>query len=193
MAKKQLGPTTNLFPMPTLLVAVRTGEGTANIVTIAWAGIVGGEPPLIALDVAVSHYSTPFIEREGNFSVNIPRSTQAVQADYCGVVSGRRDPGKPATCGWTMVPASKISSPLIAECPLNLECRLLQRVHARDESFLLAEIVETHVDEEALDEKGEIDARLLDPLIFMPDGRYYRTGEYVGKAFSIGKALKKKR
>ena len=55
MAKKQLGPTTHLYPMPTMLVAVRTGEGTANIVTIAWGGIVGGEPPMMALDIGSNH------------------------------------------------------------------------------------------------------------------------------------------
>lgn len=191
MAKKQLGPTTHLFPMPTLLVAVRTGEGTANIVTVAWAGIVGGNPPLMALDIAASHYSTPFILREGNFTVNIPRSTQATEADYCGIVSGRKDPDKPGTCGWTMVPSTQISSPLIAECPLNMECRLVKQVEAGKESFLLAEILETHVDEEALGEDGKIDARLLDPLVFGADEQYYKLGERVAKAFSVGKSLRK--
>ncbi len=189
MAKKQLGPTTHLFPMPTLLVAVRTGEGTANIVTIAWAGIVGGNPPLIALDIAANHYSTPFIEREGNFTVNIPRSTQATEADYCGIVSGRKDPRKPETCGWTMAPSTQISSPLIKECPLNMECRLVEKVEAGNGSFLLAEILETHVDEEALGEDGQIDALLLDPLVFGADGQYYKLGERVAKAFSVGKRL----
>ncbi len=191
MVKKRLGPTTHLFPMPTLLVAVKTGEGSANIVTIAWAGIVGGNPPLIALDIAASHYSTPFIEREGGFTVNIPRSSQAVQADYCGIVSGRKDPDKPRTCGWTLAPATRISSPLIAECPLNLECRLLKKVEAGKGSFMVAEILETHVDEAALNEKGEVDARLLDPLIFGADEQYYRLGERVAKAFEVGRSLRR--
>lgn len=191
MAKKRFGPTTNLFPMPALLVAVKTGEDSANIVTIAWAGIVGGNPPLIAMDIAATHYSMPFIEREGNFTVNVPRSSQAVEADYCGIVSGRKDPHKAATCGFTLAPATRISSPLIVECPLNLECRLLKKVEAGKGSFILAEILETHVDEEALGENGEIDAHLLDPLIFTADGQYYKLGERIAKAFEVGKRLKK--
>lgn len=189
MTKKRLGPSTNLFPMPTLLVAVRTGEGTANVVTIAWAGIVGTNQ--IALCIDSGHYSTPHIEREGNFTVNIPRSTQAVQADYCGIVSGRKDPDKPRTCGWTMVPSSQISSPMIAECPLNLECRVLRKVDDEHSYYFLAEIVETHVDEEVLNEKGEVDAAKLDPLIFTPDGQYFKLGPRVAKAFQVGKALRK--
>ncbi len=191
MSKKQLGPTTNLFPMPALLIAVKTGEGTANIVTIAWGGIVGGDPPMLALDIAAGHYSTPFIEKEGNFTVNVPRSSQAVEADYCGIVSGRKDRDKAGTCGWTWVPSTHISSPMIAECPLNFECRLVRRVEAGESAFMLAEILETHADEEALDDQGKLRAQALDPLIFTPDGQYFRLGEAVAKAFSVGKKLRK--
>jgi flavin reductase (DIM6/NTAB) family NADH-FMN oxidoreductase RutF len=193
MAKKAIGPTTSLFPMPALLVAVKTGENSANILTIAWAGIVGGNPPMMALEIGGGHYSSPYIDREGNFTVNIPRSDQVVPADYCGLVSGKKDPNKPATCGWTMVPSTKVSSPMIAECPLNLECRIVRKVEAGKGMFYLAEIVETHVDESVLvgEKKVDVDARLLDPLIFTPDGAYYKLGERVAKAWDAGQALKK--
>jgi flavin reductase (DIM6/NTAB) family NADH-FMN oxidoreductase RutF len=190
MTKRRLGPTTNLFPMPALLVAVKTGEHSANVLTVAWAGIVGGNPPMMALEMG-KHYSTPFIEREGSFSVNVPRSSQVVEADYCGLVSGHVDPNKPGTCGWTLLPASKISSPLIAECPLNLECRIVERVAAGKGSFYLVEIVETHVDEDLLRDEHRIDAAALDPLIFTADGFYYRLGDMVGKAWDAGKVLRK--
>lgn len=191
MTKKQLGPTTNLFPMPAVLVAVKTGEGSANILTIAWCGIVWGSPPMLALEIGARHYSTPFIEREGNFTVNIPRSSQVVGVDYCGMVSGSKDPNKPATCGWTMIPSTKISSPLIAECPLNFECRVVRKVEAVKGAFYLAEILETHVDEDVLVSGKTVDASLLDPLIFTPDGAYHKLGERIAKAWDVGKALKK--
>ena len=190
MAKVRLGPTTNLYPMPAMLVAVRTGEGSASVLTIAWGGIVGA-PPLIALRIGGMHYSSPFIDREGNFTVNIPRSTQAVEADYCGLVSGKDDPDKVGTCGWTLLPSTQISSPLIAECPLNFECRVVERIEKGKGAIYLAEILETHVDEEALVGDKEIDACALDPLIFTPDGHYHKLGERVAKAWDAGKALKK--
>ena len=190
MAKRRLGATTDLFPMPALLVAVRTGEGKANVLTVAWAGIVGGTPPMMALEIG-KHYSTPFIEREGSFTVNIPRSSQVVEADYCGLVSGHEDPDKPRTCGWTMLPSTRISSPLIAECPLNLECRVLRKIEAGKGSFYLVEILETHVDEDALRADGTVDAAALDPLIFTPDGGYYRLGKLVGRGWDSGKVLRR--
>jgi flavin reductase (DIM6/NTAB) family NADH-FMN oxidoreductase RutF len=190
MAKKRLGATTDLFPMPAVLVAVKTGVQSANILTVAWCGIVGGNPPMMALEIG-THYSTPFILKEGNFSVNVPRSTQVVGVDYCGMVSGAQDPHKPTTCGWTMLPATRISSPLIAECPLNFECRVVRQVEAGQGAFFLVEILETHVDEEALRDGKTIDAQLLDPLIFTPDGAYYQLGARIATAWEAGKVLKK--
>jgi flavin reductase (DIM6/NTAB) family NADH-FMN oxidoreductase RutF len=189
MAKRQLGPTTQLYPMPALLVAVRTGEDSAGILTVAWAGIMGGQPPMMALEIGGSHYSTPYIEQEGSFTVNVPSTAQAVGADYCGSVSGTRDSAKAETCGWTLAPSTQIASPIIAECPLNLECRIVRKIEAGRAGFYLVEILETHVDEAALGDDGKPEARALDPLIFTPDGYYYGLGECLGKAWSIGKAL----
>lgn len=193
MAKKRFGPTTDLFPMPALLLAVKTGEDSANIITIAWAGIVGDEPPMLALDIAENHYSTPYIEREGNFSVNIPNANQAIEADYCGIVSGNEDPQKARTCGFTLLPATRISSPILAECPLNFECRVAGYAQAGAVRVTLAEILETHVDESALGPGGKVDAAALNPLIFTPDGGYFRLGDKVARAFSVGKKLRQRR
>jgi flavin reductase (DIM6/NTAB) family NADH-FMN oxidoreductase RutF len=193
MAKKLLGPTTRLFPMPTLLVCVRTGEKTANILTIAWGGIVNGSPPLISLAVAKNHYSTPYIRKEGNFSVNIPNSKQDVEADYCGIVSGTEDPDKAATCGFTLAPSTKIASPIIAECPMNFECKLYREIDFGSLYLFLGEVVETHVEESVLDARGRIITEKLDPLVFLPNSEYRRVGEFVSKAFSVGKKLTKPR
>ena len=191
MAKKPLGPSTSLFPMPALLVVVKTGPQSANVLTVAWAGIVAGDPPMMALEIGQNHYSTPFIEREGSFTVNVPRADMAVPVDYCGLVSGSRDPNKPATCGWTLLPATHIGSPLIAECPLNFECRIERKVEAGAGYFYLVEILETHADEAILDDEGDIVAGRLDPLIFTADGWYHRLGERMAQAFSAGKTLQR--
>jgi len=130
MAKRLLGPSTRLFPMPTLLLAVKTGEGTANIMTVAWAGIIGNGPSLIALRIGGFHYSAAFIDRETSFTLNVPSGSQVVGVDYCGTVSGRDDPDKARTCGWTLAPSSQVSSPIIVDCPVNFECRVVQKTLA---------------------------------------------------------------
>ena len=191
MKKKRIGPSTALYPMPTLLVAVRTGEDSANILTIAWGGLVAGRPPIIGISVGKNHYSTPFLQREGNFSINIPNSQQDVPADYCGTVSGTKDPQKASTCGFTLVPSTIISSPLISECPLNFECRTYREIEFGGSILFMGEVVETHVMEAALDEDGRIVTEQLDPLVFLPNREYRRIGDFISKPFSIGKQLSK--
>src|SRR3972149_11530947 len=186
MSKRQIGPSTKMFPMPTMLVAVRTGENSANISTIAWGGILGGSPPIIGLSVARSHYSTPFLQKERNFTINVPSPRLALQADYCGVVSGAKDPDKAATCGLTLAPSTKIPSPLIAECPLNFECRTYQEIEFRRSILFLAEVVETHVDEGILDGEGNIVTEKLDPLVYLPHKEDRRSGGLGSPAFPGG-------
>jgi flavin reductase (DIM6/NTAB) family NADH-FMN oxidoreductase RutF len=191
VGKKQIGPSTQLYPMPALLVAVRSEGERAAILTVAWAGIVGGQPPMMALEIGSRHYSTPFIEREGSFTVNVPRADMAAGVDYCGSVSGTKDPDKAATCGWTLAPSTQITSPMIAECPVNMECRVVRKIEAGQAQFYLAEILETHVDDQALDDLGHPTAQGINPLIFTPDGEYYALGAHLGKAWQIGRQLGK--
>lgn len=82
--------------------------------------------------------------------MNVPSTDQAVRADYCGSVSGHQDPDKPGTCGWSTAPSMRIASPLIAECPLNYECEVAQRIPLGRGAICLVEILETHVDESAM-------------------------------------------
>lgn len=192
MTKKLIGPSTRLFPMPTLMVCVKTGENTANILTIAWGGILNGSPPLIGISVAKDHYSTPFIRREGNYTINIPDSKLAVAADYCGIVSGETDPDKAKTCRLTLVPSTRIASPMIAECPMNFECQLYREIDFKYAYLFMGEVVETHVDESVLDKRGRIITGKLDPLIYLPNSEYHKVGEFVSRAFSVGKKLVKK-
>jgi len=188
MEKTQLGPTTQLFPLPALLVAVRAGEEATAVLTVAWAGVVSGNPPTLAIEIGAGHYSTPFIEKERCFSVNVPSSDMVVGVDYCGMVSGIKDADKVGTCGWNVVPGSETSAPIIAECPLAFECRLSQEVPLGKGRFYLAEIVETHVNADLVTD-GKVDASRLDPLIFTPDGAYYGLGERLAGAWDAGKAL----
>lgn len=187
MVKRQLGPTTDLLPMPAVLVAVKTDVG-ANLMAVAWIGIVGGQPPMLALEVGTRHYTAPYLEQERCFTVNIPTAEMAVGMDYCGSVSGQQDRDKAATCGWALVPARFVSAPLV-ECPVNLEYRVVDKVAAGEGWFYLAQIVETHVDQDALDERGRLSAQAVNPLIFTPDGEYYALGEHLGKAWRIGRQL----
>lgn len=178
--KTTIGPITKLFPMPTLLLSVATGDGAANVMTVVWAGLIGSGPVMIAVRIGGFHHSAAFINKEMSFALNVPRSSQVALVDYCGTVSGADDPNKAGTCGFTFAPSLHISSPIIAECPVNFECRVLERIPAGKGAIYLAEVLETHVDKDVLEASGKIAATLLDPIIYGTDGKYYKLGECLG-------------
>lgn len=170
-------PYTALFPCPVVLVTCVDSKGQANIITLAWAGTVCSEPPTIALGIRPTRHSYKLIGNTKEFVVNIPISKILKETDYCGVTSGR-DIDKFSETNLTPEPAEKVRPPLIRECPVNLECILKDRIPLGAHDMFLGEIVQVHIDQKILDEKGNIDFAKAEPFVF-------NVGEY----WSINKKL----
>ena len=178
MAKVTRKPGTVLYPVPAVMVSCGTGE-RANIITLAWVGTLCSEPPLVGIGVRPSRYSHGLIEEIGEFVVNLPTAEQARWVDYCGVVSGR-DEDKWAACGFTRAPASQVQVPLIAECPVNIECRLHQTLSLGTHDLFVGQVVAVQMDEAVLDGKGHLDIEKARPFGFV-NGQYWAIGEMIGK------------
>jgi len=170
-------PYTALFPCPVVLVTCVDSKGQPNIITLAWAGTVCSEPPTIALGIRPTRHSYKLIGNTKEFVVNIPISKILKETDYCGVTSGR-DIDKFSETNLTPEPAEKVRPPLIRECPVNLECILKDRIPLGAHDMFLGEIVQVHIDQKILDEKGNIDFAKAEPFVF-------NVGEY----WSINKKL----
>ncbi len=151
MAKKSKRPSTYLYPVPVVLVTC--GIDKPNIITLAWVGTVCSDPPMVGIAVRPERYSYGLIENTDEFVVNIPGEDLLEATDRCGHVSGR-DVDKFAAFGLTREPATEVKTPLIAECPVNMECKVAQKISLGAHSLFLAEVVAVHVDEEVLDESG---------------------------------------
>ena len=170
-------PYTALFPCQVVLVTCVDSKGQPNIITLAWAGTVCSEPPTIALGIRPTRHSYKLIGNTKEFVVNIPISKILKETDYCGVTSGR-DIDKFSETNLTPEPAEKVRPPLIRECPVNLECILKDRIPLGAHDMFLGEIVQVHIDQKILDEKGNIDFAKAEPFVF-------NVGEY----WSINKKL----
>ena len=177
MAKTIRKPTTALYPVPAVLVSCGTGS-EANIITLAWAGTVCSDPPQVGLGVRTGRYSHGILQQRGEFVVNLPRAGQVRLVDHCGVVSGREE-DKWAACGFTPVPGAHVAVPLIAECPVNIECRLLQTISLGSHDFFIGEVLGIQMDEDVLDERGKLDVAKADPFAYL-NGEYRRVGELLG-------------
>lgn len=122
MAKVYWKGSTLLAPVSPTMVTCGSWE-KPNIITIAWTGIVNSQPPMTYISVRPSRYSYELLKETGEFVINLTPAQLVRQADWCGVRSGR-DEDKFAACNLTPVRANHLDVPLIAECPVNLECRV---------------------------------------------------------------------
>ena len=181
MAKRRLKPSTVIMPVPAALISCQQIGGKANIVTIAWIGVVCSRPPLLALGIRPSRFSHGLIQDSGQLVVNIPSTELLNKVDWCGLVSGR-DRDKFHEAELTTISAAEVGPPLIQECPLNLECQLRQVIPLGSHDLFLAEVVALWVDEDVLDASGQVDVAKLEPLAYCP-GVY----EYWGLSRCLGR------
>jgi len=177
MTKVTKKPGAVLYPVPAVLVSSGTGD-RANIITLAWVGTLCSEPPLVGIGVRPSRHSHGLIEEVGEFVVNLPSAQQLKWVDYCGVVSGR-DEDKWAACGFTPAPASQVQVPLIAECPVNVECRLHQTLSLGSHDLFVGQVVAVQMDEVVLDERGRLDLAKASPFAYL-NGEYREIGKRLG-------------
>lgn len=187
MAKKLLEPGTVLSPTPVVLVTVQGADGKPNIITLAWVGIVCSDPPMMSISIRPSRHSHLLIEESAAFVINIPSEALIREADYCGVVSGRKE-DKFARAGLTPAPAEKVHAPLILECPVNIECEVRQTLRLGAHDMYLGEVVAVHADEEVVRDGG-LNIAAIRPFVFCPgDAQYWNLGTAIGGyGFTKGK------
>lgn len=162
MKKVAHKPTTGLFPVPTVLVTAQSGNSKPNIITIAWTGIMNSAPPVVYIGVNPIRYTHQLIIESGEYVINIPSADQVTAVDYCGMESGRNVDKFEAT-GFTTLPANHIKAPLIAECPVNIECKVRQVLHLESHDVFIADVLAIHYNEGVLDEKGRPDFKKIKP------------------------------
>lgn len=189
--KRRLSVKPLLFPMPTPIVAA-AHDGETGLMTVAWIGMVSGTPPTIGMAIRDTRNTLRLIEASGEFTVNVPRVGMEAAVDFCGIVSGNGT-DKFAAAGLTPAAASIVGAPLVAECPFNIECRVVGVHEMGSYRLVLGEIVETHADEDVLTADGKVDVGLLDPLLYVPGTQEYRgVGPKVADAYTVGLPLKER-
>ncbi|MGY5875615.1 MAG: flavin reductase family protein [Candidatus Thorarchaeota archaeon] len=174
--KKELRPSTVLVPCPVVLLSV-AGEGQPNIITLSWAANVCSRPPSVAVGIRPSRHSHKMVKDTGNFVLNIPSTELLDATEFCGTKSGREF-DKFSECGLTPVPSTKISSPMIKECPINIECTTTQIVSIGAHDLVIGEVVAVHMDEKVLTEAGHPDPAKMNLFTYLPiSGQYWALGE----------------
>ena len=186
MSKQVWRGSTLLNPEPAVLVSGGSLE-KPNLITVGWCGTICTQPSMVSISIRPERYSHHLIKESGEFVINLTTEKLVRATDWCGVKSGR-DVDKFAACGLTAAAASKVGAPLLAESPLNMECRVTQIIPLGSHDLFLAEVVACDVEESLLDEKGKL---CLDKagLLAYSHGEYFSLGKQLG---TFGYSVRKK-
>ena len=193
MTHHALGAVNGLYPSLTTIVG-SVVDGQPNWMTVAHVGImnhaIGDVPQYLGISVHPSHHTNAGIREHGQFSINVPSRAMLEITDYVGIVSGK---STDKTKLFDIFPGTLEFAPMIAQCPLTMECRVRQTVIVGEHELFIGELVQTYACQECLTD-GKIDMSKVDPLLFdFTRILYWSLGEVAGKPWNAGKALKKSR
>lgn len=190
MSKVDFKPGNMLYPLPVVLVSVADSKGNKNIITVAWAGTICSDPPMVSVSIRKERYSHAMICETGEFVINLTTEDLAYATDYCGVKSGR-DVDKFAKMNLTALPGKVVKAPRIAESPVAIECVVKERKELGTHDMFLAEVVAVSVDDAYMDEKNSFHLENADPIVYS-HGTYFKMGEPIGKfGYSVQKNKRK--
>ena len=187
MSKQSWKPGNMLYPLPVVMVSAADKEGRDDIITVAWAGTVCTNPPMVSISVRPERYSYKMLMETREFVINLTTEKLAYATDYCGVKSGR-DVDKFKAVHLTRQPASHVGAPMIKESPVSIECRVREVQEYGSHSVFTADVLAVHVDDKYMDEKGKFDLALANPIVYS-HGEYYGLGKKLG---TFGYSIKKK-
>lgn len=181
MRKKEVDPSVTLFyPAPIALVTCSRKGDDPNIITIAWTGVVSSEPPTVGVSIRPSRHSHELIYSSREFGINFPKKEDLEKVDFCGVASGKKV-NKFEKCGYTPFRGKEIHTPLIKECPVNLECVVSDTLDLGSHTLFLGKVVAAHVDED-LWEDGTLNVMETQPLVYLPPtAQYVSLGSVLGR------------
>lgn len=186
MSKISWKPGTMIYPVPAALVSCGTMEN-ANVLTIAWTGILNTDPAMTYISVRPERHSYNMIKESGEFVINLTTKDLAFATDYAGVTSGKKV-NKVEKLGLNLEKSNNISAPMIKESPVSIECRVKEIKELGSHHMFIAEILSVNVDDKYLDETEKFDMEKCN-LIAYSHGQYYTLGEKIGK---FGYSVKKK-
>ena len=190
MAKKTLKGGALVCPLPPTMVSCGDME-SSNIITIGWTGILNTVPPKTYISVRPTRHSYSMIKEKGEFVINLTPASLVKEADYCGIYTGKKV-DKFAKCKLTKEQATVVSCPMIAECPVSIECKVTDIVPLGSHDMFMADIVAVNVNEELFDKDGKFHLEKAD-LIAYAHGEYFTLGKRLGNiGFSTNKKKKKR-
>ncbi len=185
--KKSFGPRTLIFPTPVWCVGSYDAKGDPNVMTIAWGGICCSKPPCVTISLRKATYTYGNIMNRQAYTLSVPSLKYVQNADYFGIATGK-NVNKFEETGLTPVKSELVDAPYVGEFPMVLECRVIHHFEIGLHTQFVGEILDVKIDDDVLNENGDPEMERIEPIVYSPEfQRYHGVGEFIGKAFDIGK------
>lgn len=156
MSKKLANFKSCLQPAPKFLVSCRNNQGENNALAVAYCCNCSFDPPMIMVGIVPSRYSYQMIKESGSFVVNLPGKDNAGLFDYLGHTS-KRDEDKLTVIGAALSEAVTINAPLLSDCPVNIECEIVDSIRTGSHEMFVGKILHVHAEESIVAPDGSID------------------------------------
>lgn len=180
-----------LYPVPAVLVSSHY-RGKDNVLTVSWAGTICTEPPMLSISLRPERFSYNMIKSSKEFVINVPTYTLARAVDFCGVKSGA-EVDKFKEMGFIKTKASVVRAPVIAQCPLAIECTVEEIIELGSHHLFISRVVAVLAEEALIDKKGKFHLETAG-LLSYNHGHYCRASKPIGSfGFSVRRKKSSKR
>lgn len=152
-----------LNPKPPLIVSCRGKDGRDNALVVAYGCNCSYDPPMVMVGIVPTRYSHKLIKESGCFVVNLASADMKDAWDYIGSRSGR-DEDKLAAAGVRTAPGIKVAAPILCDCPVNIECTVVDSIVTGSHEMFVGKIEYVHADEAYVGDDGKIDWKRIDLL-----------------------------
>ena len=133
-----------LEPGPVVLLTTAR-NGKANVMTMSGHTMIDFEPPIVGCVASNRNFTFNILKATKVCVINIPTVELARKVVGCGNTSGR-EIDKLKTFRLTTAAASKVKAPLINECYVNLECRVVDARMVAKYNFFILEVIKAWID-----------------------------------------------
>lgn len=155
MNKKQANKRNCLQPNPKVLVSCRGVDGENNALAIAYCCNCSYNPPMVMVGIVPTRYSHKMIKESGCFVVNLVDKEYKATFNYLGSHS-KRDGDKLAKMNVKLGEAVKINAPILSDCPVNIECTVVDSIMTGSHEMFIGRVEYIHADPKFVDDKGDI-------------------------------------
>lgn len=156
MKKKEAVKKSCLRPEMSVIVSMRDEAGKNNAITIGYACNCSFDPPMLVIGIHPARYSYHIIKETGAFVVNLTTKENAKLCEYMGTVSGR-DTDKFKAMNVEIEEAKTINAPMIKECPVNIECLVVDSFITGSHEMFVGKVLHVHAREDFLRKDGSVD------------------------------------